>query len=193
MNPPSLDLTQTALVLIDLQKGVVGRDLAPRTGPEVVANSVKLLRRFREAKATVALVHVTFSPDFADAVKVETDKSTMRGELPPGWDEFVPELEVAPGDLLFTKRNWGAFYGTGLDLQLRRRGIRTIVLAGIATNMGVESTARNAHERGYAQVFVEDAMASFSAEAHAFSVQAILPLLGRVRSTAEVLAGCGAA
>jgi nicotinamidase-related amidase len=192
MNPPQLDLTQTALVLIDLQKGVVGRDLAPRSGPEVVANAVKLLRRFREAKGTVVLVHVTFSPDFADAVKVETDKSMMRGQLPPGWDEFVPELEVAPGDLLVTKRNWGAFYGTGLDLQLRRRGIRTIVLAGIATNMGVESTARDAHERGYAQVFVEDAMASLSAEAHTFSVQTILPLLGRVRSTAEVLAGCGA-
>jgi nicotinamidase-related amidase len=192
MNPPRLDLSQAALVLIDLQKGIVGRDLAPRSGAEVVANAVKLLRRFRAEKGTVVLVHVTFSPDFADAVKVETDKSMLRGQLPPGWDEFVPELEVAPGDLIVTKRNWGAFYGTGLDLQLRRRGIRTIVLAGIATNMGVESTARDAHERGYAQVFVEDAMASLSAEAHAFSVQTILPLLGRVRSTAEVLAGCGA-
>jgi nicotinamidase-related amidase len=194
MNPPQLDLRSTALVLIDLQKGIVGRkELAPRPGSEVVANAVKLVARFRHAKAPVILVHVTFSADFGDAVKVETDKSMTRGAMPPDWAEFVPELQVAPTDLLITKRNWGAFYGTELDLQLRRRGIRTIVLGGIATNMGVESTARAAHEHGYAQVFVEDAMASISAEAHTFSAGTILPLLGRVRSTEEVLAGCGAA
>jgi nicotinamidase-related amidase len=193
MNPPSIDLTQTALVLIDLQKGIIGRELAPRSGADVVGNAVKLLHRFRAAKALVVLVHVNFSPDFGDAVKVETDKSMMRGALPPDWAEFVPELEVAPTDLRITKRNWGAFYGTDLDLQLRRRGIRTIVLGGIATNMGVESTARSAHEHGYAQIFVEDAMASLSTEAHTFGVQTILPLLGLVRSTEEVLAGCAAA
>ena len=91
---------------------------------------------------------------------------------------------------MVTKRNWGAFYGTDLDLQLRRRGIKTIVLGGIATNMGVESTARAAHEHGYSQILVEDAMASRSVEMHAFAVGTVFPLLGLVRSTEEVLAGC---
>ncbi len=105
----------------------------------------------------------------------------------------MPELDAQPCDLRITKRQWGAFYGTELDLQLRRRGIRTIVLAGIATNIGVESTARDAFERGYNQVLVEDAMASMAAEMHDFAVQSIFPMIGLVRSTEEVLAGCGAA
>jgi nicotinamidase-related amidase len=88
---------------------------------------------------------------------------------------------------VITKRQWGAFYGTELDLQLRRRGIRTIVIGGIATNFGVESTARDAFERGYEQVFAEDAMSSVSAEAHRFAVSVVFPRIGRVRSTDEIL------
>ncbi len=91
------------------------------------------------------------------------------------------------------KRQWGAFYGTDLDLQLRRRGIDTILLIGIATNIGVESTVRDAFERGYQQVFVEDAMASLSPDEHASTVRTVFPRIGRVRSTAEVLAALAAA
>ena len=107
---------------------------------------------------------------------------------PADWAEIVPELGPEPGDLVITKRQWGAFYGTELDLQLRRRGIDTILLTGIATNIGVESTARDAYERGYEQVFVEDAMAARNADEHANTVRTIFPRMGRVRSTAEVLA-----
>ena len=105
----------------------------------------------------------------------------------PGWDELAPELGADPGDILVTKHQWGAFYGTELDLQLRRRGVRTIVIGGISTNFGVESTARDAFERGYSLVFVEDAMAGVSPEAHAFACQTIFPRLGRVRDTQAVL------
>jgi nicotinamidase-related amidase len=91
------------------------------------------------------------------------------------------------GDITITKRQWGAFYGTPLDMQLRRRGTKTIVIAGIATNFGVESTARDAFERGYALVFVEDAMAGLSEGAHAFAISTIFPRLGRVRSTEDIL------
>ena len=90
-----------------------------------------------------------------------------------------------------TKHQWGAFYGTDLDLQLRRRGIATILLCGIATCIGVESTARDAYERGYRQVLVEDAMASFTAAGHQHTVTQIFPRIGRVRSTCEVLAALG--
>ena len=92
-----------------------------------------------------------------------------------------------PGDFVITKHQWGAFYGTELDLQLRRRGITTIVLCGIATNIGVESTARFAFEYGYNQVFIEDAMASMSADEHSFTVAKTLPRMGVVRTTTELL------
>ena len=90
---------------------------------------------------------------------------------PADWAEIVPELGPEPGDLVITKRQWGAFYGTELDLQLRRRGIDTILLTGIATNIGVESTARDAYERGYRQVFVEDAMAAMGPDEQASAPQ----------------------
>ena len=86
------------------------------------------------------------------------------------------------------KRQWGAFHGRSFDLQLRRRGIRTIVLAGISTNVGVESTARDAFERGYEQVFVSDAMAAPSAEAHANTLKFTFPRIGRLRTTDDVVA-----
>ena len=85
-----------------------------------------------------------------------------------------------------TKRQWGAFYGTELDLQLRRRGIRTIVLGGIATNFGVESTARQAWEHSYELVLVEDATASTSAELHDFAIRFILPRIARVTQTSDI-------
>jgi len=194
MNPPQIDLTQTALVLIDLQKGIVGRpQLAPHSGADVVANAAKLAARFRAAKAPVVLVNVAFSPDFGDTVKVPVDEQFQMPPMPPDWTDLVPELGAVPGDIRITKKQWGAFYGTELDLQLRRRGVRTIVLGGIATHIGVESTARAAHEHGYAQILVEDAMTSMGAEPHASSVKFIFPRLGLVRSTEEVLAGCGQA
>ena len=190
MNPPKIDLSHAALVLIDLQKGITGYPLAPYSGADVVRQAVKLADRFRAAKAPVVLVNVDFSPDFGDAVKVETDVVMHRGERAADWAEIVPELGPKPGDIRVTKRQWGAFHGTELDLQLRRRGVRQIVLAGIATNYGVESTARPAHELGYQLILVENAMSSLDAEQHTFTIKKIFPLLGLVRSTEEVLAGC---
>ena len=90
----------------------------------------------------------------------------------------MPELGPKPATCVVTKHQWGAFYGTELELQLRRRGVKTIVIGGISTNFGVESTARDAFERSFALVFVEDAMAAMSAEAHAFAMANIFPRLG---------------
>jgi nicotinamidase-related amidase len=193
MNPPKINLAETALVLIDLQKGIVGRETAPHTSAEVVKRSAQLAARFRQANAPVVLVHVAFSPDFGDALKQEVDLKFQMGQLPPDWTEIVAELDPQPSDLRITKRQWGAFYGTELELQLRRRGVKAIVLGGISTNIGVESTARAAYEHGYQLVLVEDAMTSMSAEDHAFAVSKIFPRLGLVRSTEEVLAACAAA
>jgi len=182
---PDLDPQTTALVLIDLQRGIVARPCQPRSGAEVVGNAVRLARAAHENGTLVVLVRVSFSPDFANAVRTDVDERAATGTS-PGWDELVDEL--APlGDVVIVKRQWGAFYGTGLDLELRRRGRWNLILGGIATNFGVESTARNAWERNYQLLLVEDAMASFSAEHHTFAVTKIFPRLGRVCSTDDVL------
>jgi nicotinamidase-related amidase len=160
---------------------------------EVIQNAAKLVARFRDAEATVVLVRVTPSSDGLDALKPDADQPHRRGPFPPDWAEWTTEISPQPNDILITKRQWGAFYGTELDLQLRRRGVNQIILGGIATHIGVESTARVAFELGYQQIFVEDAMASLSEETHAYAISKIFPLIGRVRSTEEVLAACAIA
>jgi nicotinamidase-related amidase len=189
MTAIAIDPRKTALVLIDLQQGVVSRPFAPRSAAEVVQNTSRLAAKFRALGAVVALVRVTFHLDSKDRLNVPADAPMQfnSSALPPNLAELVPEIGPQTGDLIITKRQWGAFYGTELDLQLRRREVRTIVLGGIATNFGVESTARDAYERGYAQIFVEDAMSSMTAEAHEFVVKSIFPRIGQVRSTDEVL------
>ena len=183
----NLDPRTTALVIIDLQKGIVARNAAPHTSSDVVARSARLAERFRAAGAAVVLVHVAYAGDRSDALKQPVDAPNPPATLPPDWSDFVPAIGPREGDIIITKRHWGAFYGTDLDLQLRRRGVRTIVLCGIATNFGVESTARDAWERSYEIVFAEDAMSGLDAEAHAFAITKIFPRLGRVRSTDDVL------
>jgi len=113
------------------------------------------------------------------------------GGYPADWMDFAPTLDVTQSDIIITKRQWGAFYGTELDLQLRRRGVKTIVLGGVSTNIGVESTARAAWEHGYGLVLAEDAMSSSAPDTHGFAVANIFPRLGLVRRTADVLAALG--
>ena len=184
----ALDPATAALIVIDLQRGIVARQGAPHTPAEVVERCARLAEAFRSEKALVVLVHVAFSDDDRDRLRPEADSAAPSGPMPAEWSEIVPEIGPRPGDLVITKRQWGAFYGTALELQLRRRGIRTLVFGGIATNFGVESTARDAYERGFEQLFVEDAMTGLTANAHEFAVTTIFPRMGRVRRTDEVLA-----
>ena len=181
----SLDPRTTALVLIDLQKGIIPMPLQPRSGAEVLAASSALAQRFRAAGAPVVLVRVAFAPDFSDALRQPVDQAAPRpaGGYPTDWSDLAEGLE-GPHDIVIVKRQWGAFHGTELDLQLRRRGVKTVVLGGIATNMGVESTARQAWEHGYELVIVEEACAGASAEMHAFAFEKILPRIGRIVSSA---------
>jgi len=186
--PLQLDAATTALVLIDLQQGIVPYAKAPYDGAAVLANAAPLARAFRAAKSPVVLVKVGFSADGGDALKSLVDAPNPPGAPPANWTDDTPELPSQPGDIHILKRQWGAFHGTELDLQLRRRGIRTIVLAGIATAIGVESTARFAWELGYDIVFAEDATSGPDAAMHANSFEKVFPRLGRVRKTADVLA-----
>jgi nicotinamidase-related amidase len=183
----TLPTASTSLILIDLQKGIVARQFAPYSGEAVLAKGKELARRFRVAKAPVVLVNVAFAPDFSDALKAPVDQPMQAppGGFPEDWSELADGLAQA-SDLKVTKRQWGAFYGTDLDLQLRRRGVTTVVIGGIATNMGVESTARAAHEHGYSVVLAEDAATSLSAKIHAFAFEHIFPHLGRVAKVDEI-------
>lgn len=184
----TLDPRSTALVVIDLQRGILARETSPHTNTDVLARSVKLVTACRKASVQVVLVNVGFSLDGRDRLSQPADSPTPPGKVPPGYSELDPSLGSAENDLLITKRQWGAFYGTALDQQLRRRGIKTIILCGIATNFGVESTARDAWERNYDLVFAEDAMAGMAAGAHDFAIKTIFPRLGRIRRTGDILA-----
>lgn len=180
---------KTALVAIDLQKGIVGMPTRPHDAQAVVRNAAKLADTLRRNDMPVFLVRVTPSRDLKDGLRPMADQSFgMRGVMPPDWSEIVPEMNPRESDFVVTKRQWGAFYGTELDLQLRRRGLDTIILCGIATDIGVESTARFAYEYGYQQIFAEDAMTAISAEGHQHAVKEIFPRLGRVRTTEEIIA-----
>lgn len=183
----TLPAASTALVLIDLQNGIMGFQTQPRSPAEVVAASKAVAQRFRAAGAHVVLVNVDFAPGYADALKAPVDQPSQLppGGLPPTFADIVEGL-AEPGDLRVTKKQWGAFYGTDLDLQLRRRGVTTIVLGGVATNQGVESTARAAHEHGYAVVLAEDLCAGRDAEMHSFAFERIFPHLSRVVKAAEI-------
>ncbi len=180
----ALDPKSTALVLIDLQQGILGYALVPNTGTQLLTGGQKLAERFRAAGAAVVLVNVDFAKDGADMLRQPVDEPSgiPKGGFPAGWSEFPPGLKQ-PGDVLITKRQWGAFHGTEMDLQLRRRGIRTIVLGGIATHIGVESTARQAYEHGYELLIVKDVTSSNVEEAHAMSMKHIFPRLARLVSS----------
>jgi nicotinamidase-related amidase len=181
-----LDPKKTALVLIDLQNAIVGMNPQPHTAAQVVENSRKLAEAFRAQSAPVVYVRV----DMNDFLKLPADQPTNLGDkpLPAVASEIAASAGFQPGDFLITKRHWGAFASTDLEQQLRSRGIDTVVLTGISTNAGVESTARQGTGLGFAFVLVEDACSAQNADQHRFAFEKIFPRLARVRSTSEVLA-----
>jgi nicotinamidase-related amidase len=184
----TLDPTTTALVVIDLQRGILGRETSPHATADVVARAAQLAAQCRKVGATVVLVNVSFSGDEKHRLAQPVDSPNPPGRMAEGFDVLDPALGAVPSDIRITKRQWGAFYGTALDLELRRRGVKTIILCGIATNVGVESTARDAWERNYNLVFAEDAMASATPGGHEFTIKTTFPRIGRVRRTSDILA-----
>ncbi len=186
--PLKLDKKASALVVIDLQKGIaaMGRALAPHNGEDVIKNATLLADAFRKHGMPVFLVHVVSGEKERLNVVADENPWNSSAPLPVDWADFVPGLQK-DGDIVITKKQWGAFYGTDLELQLRRRGINTIVLCGISTTHGVESTARFGYEYGFQQIFAEDAMSAMSVEMHNASVNNVFKRMGRVRKTEEIL------
>ncbi|MDE3197626.1 MAG: isochorismatase family protein [Acidobacteriota bacterium] len=181
-----IDPAKTALVLIDLQNAVLSRETAPYSAAQVVERSRTMAEAFRRKGASVVYVRV----DINQFLQLPVDEPTRMGggPFPPSASEIAPSAGFQTGDILITKRHWGAFGGTDLEEKLRSRGVDTVVLAGISTNHGVESTLRQGTGLGFGFVVVEDACSGLDAEQHRFAVTSIFPRLSRVRSANEVLA-----
>ena len=182
----SLDRASTALVLVDLQRGVVSRDVGPHPADTVLENALQLAEAFRAAGAPVVLVQV----EARDGAAPPTDADVRRRSSRPALGDVVDELRPL-GDVTVVKQGWDAFHGTDLDTRLRELSVDTVVLAGLATNMGVESTARSAFEHGYAVVVAEDATSSVDAVMHEFAFARVLPLIARVTTTAAAITALG--
>jgi len=172
---------KTALIIIDLQKGITAH---PGAHPidEIVANAATLTDAFRRHDLPVVLVNV------AGTAPGRTEQALSKGPRPADWAELVPELNRQPQDHGVTKRTWGAFKDTDLEEHLKRKGVTQVVIAGIATSIGVESTARHAYELGFNVTLAVDAMTDRNAASHANSVTYIFPRLGETGTTQEIVA-----
>ncbi|MDX6247069.1 MAG: hypothetical protein QOF10_429 [Kribbellaceae bacterium] len=176
----------TALVVIDLQNSVAALPTAPYSTTEVIARTAELADAFRARQLPVFLVRVSATAQTMAPGRIEYVRPGA-GASPEGGDQIVPELAGHPEDVIVTKRNWGAFYGTDLDLLLRRRGITQIVLTGVATSFGVDTTARGAYEHGYNVTLATDAMSDLDAAGHEHTLLRVFPRLGESGTTSEVL------
>lgn len=186
----SLDPRTTALVVIDLQQGILSPEPIPHGRDEIVTRSASLGSAFAQAGAPIVLTTTDFAAGYDDAPKGQADEpwALPKEGLPPEFATLVSEIDALPAVARIAKRQMSAFFGTELDVQLRRRGCDTVVICGVATNLGVEATARAAFDLNYNVVIAEDACGSVAPGLHEFAVTRILPRIARVRRTDAVLA-----
>ena len=170
----------SALIVVDLQKGIVGLPTVhPIAG--VIQKTRTLLDAFRRHGLPVVLVNV------AGGAPGRTEQRRRNTAFSEGYAELIPELDRQPGDIRVTKRTWGAFANTDLEATLRAKGVTQVVIAGVATGTGVESTARQAFELGFNVTLARDAMTDLRAEAHEYSLAHVFPRLGETGSAAEII------
>lgn len=170
----------TAIIVVDLQMGIVG---SPFVHPidEVVERSRALIDAFRERGLPVVLVNV------AGGAPGRTERPRRSEPFPAGWTDFIPELGQQPSDIVVTKRNWGAFASTDLEDRLKVLGVTQVVITGVATGTGVESTARQAYEHGFNVTLALDAMTDGRPEAHNYSIKHVFPRLGETGTVQDII------
>ncbi len=185
-----LDPKTTALVIIDLQHGLLSPEPIPFGRDAIVERAAALGRAVAESHGLIVVTATDFASGYADAPRGKADKpwALPKEGLPAGFATLVPEIESLAAAVRIVKRQMSAFFGTELDLQLRRRGCGTVVICGVATNMGVEATARAAFDFNYDVVIAADACGSVAPGLHDFAMEKILPRIARVRATAEIVA-----
>ncbi|MDV5977592.1 UNVERIFIED_CONTAM: isochorismatase family protein [Streptococcus canis] len=181
-----IDFNKTALVLIDLQKGILDMPMAPHSQETITSNAQKLVERFRQEGAFIAFVRVKFH-DGKDKLNPNAMVQLPGKKPEAAFSDFDDKLGVTETDYVINKRGFSAFFGTDLDLQLRRRGIDTIVLGGISTHAGVDTTARDAYQYGYDQYFLTDMMGAANAALHDFPIKNLFPLMGQTMTTQDFL------
>jgi nicotinamidase-related amidase len=170
----------TALIVIDLQKGIVSLPAAHPMA-DIIARCCALAEAFRAHRLPVVLVNVD------PAVHGRADQAPRAYNLPAGFTDFIPELNQQPEDHVATKRNWGAFINTGLAGYLQSKSVTQVVIVGVATSIGVESTARQAHELDLNVTLATDAMTDMRLEAHNNSVNIIFPRIAETGTTDEII------
>lgn len=174
-----------ALVMIDLQQDIISEDFEPTNGTEIVRSAAYLAENVRAAGGVI--VYVAHDGNRIRPRRLVTDISYAQGTGEVESPTLASELTVLRGDVMISKRQWGAFYGTDLDQQLRAREVGTVILCGVTTNFGVESTGREAFQRGYQLIFASDAMGSIDRIHHDFSTQNVLPRIGCVRTSEQIV------
>jgi nicotinamidase-related amidase len=171
---------KTALIVVDLQKGIIDSPfIHPIAG--VIERTCVLLNAFRRHDLPVVLVNVAGGPPG------RTEQPRRFSTLPEGFSDLIPELDRQAGDIVVTKRTWGAFASTDLEAQLRANGVTQVVVTGVATGTGVEATARQAYEQGFNVTIALDAMTDARPEAHQYSLASVFPRIGETGSTLDIL------
>ena len=171
---------KTALIVVDLQKGIINLPLIhPVAG--VIERTSALLDAFRQRDLTVVLVNV------AGGAPGRTEQPRRLSAFPEGFSDLIPELDRQSSDIVVTKRTWGAFASTNIEAQLKAKGVTQVVVTGVATGTGVEATARQAYEAGFNVTLAIDAMTDLRPEAHEYSLMHVFPRLGETGSTQDIL------
>jgi nicotinamidase-related amidase len=171
---------KTALIVVDLQKGIVGLPFIHPVA-DVIERTQALLAAFHELHLPVVLVNV------AGGAPGRTEQPRRSAMFPEGFTDLIPELDRSPSDIMVTKRTWGAFASTNLEAHLKAHGITQVVVTGVATGTGVESTARQGYEAGFNVALATDAMTDGRPEAHAYSLAHVFPRLGETGTTQEII------
>jgi len=188
MSTLSLDPKKTALVVIDLQNALMELKTAPHPVADVVRTNRRIAQALRSRGGLVVWVRV----DLNDFLDLPVDQPPpKRGQMPPELSEIAPSAGREENDLVMTKRHWGAFAKTALEDELKRRGIDTVILTGISTNIGVESTLRQGAGLGFAFVVAEDACSGQDGGDHRFAFEKIFPRIARVRAADEIIEAIG--
>src|SRR5580698_10388589 len=171
---------KTTLIVVDLQKGIINAPfIHPVAG--VIERTCTLLDAFRQHDLPVVLVNVT------GGAPGRTEQPPRISTFPEGFSDLIPELLRQASDIVVTKRTWGAFASTDLEVQLKANGVTQVVVTGVATGTGVEATARQAYEHGFNVTLALDAMTDLRAEAHEYSIRNVFPRVGESGSTQEIV------
>ena len=170
----------TALIVVDMQAGTLG-GMPPEAAAAVSDRAAALLRAFRAQDLPVVLATVTGMPSGRTAY------SEGARTWPADWAASAPGFEPVDSDIAVDRVSWSALADPTVIERLRERGVDTVVIVGVATSFGVESTARSAYDAGLNVVLPVDAMTDRSAEAHDLRVASVFPALGRVTDAETVL------